>query len=106
MTSNPALRAFQNALVTATPTAAQAACDQTFAPDAVIKLCHPFGTVTGTQIYDALYAPLLDAMPDLERRDMIVLSGTTPRGRIGSAAWAITWARCCARGLAFRPPAT
>lgn len=81
MTTNPALRAFQNALVTATPTGAQAACDLTFSADAAMKLCHPFGTVTGAQIYDTLYAPLLDAMPDLERRDMIVLSGTTPEGQ-------------------------
>jgi predicted ester cyclase len=28
-----------------------------------------------------LYAPLLTSMPDLERRDMIVLTGTTPEGQ-------------------------
>ncbi|MEO0542392.1 MAG: ester cyclase [Pseudomonadota bacterium] len=58
-----------------------------FAEDAVVKLCHPFGELRGpSAFFAAAYAPLLEAMPDLERRDMIVMSGRTPEGRdwIGS----------------------
>ena len=52
-----------------------------FAADASVRLCHPFGDLTGPDaFYDAAYAPLLTAMPDLERRDMIVLAGRTPEG--------------------------
>ncbi|MBB5514692.1 putative ester cyclase [Rubricella aquisinus] len=52
-----------------------------FAPDALIQLAHPFGTMRGAEaFYDAAYAPLLQAFPDLERRDHIVMAGTTPEG--------------------------
>lgn len=53
-----------------------------FSGDATVKLCHPFGTVSGAAgLYDNALAPLHAAMPDLERRDMIVLAGTTPEGQ-------------------------
>lgn len=53
-----------------------------FAADATIKLCHPFGTVQGSEAYfETCLAPLNAAMPDLERRDMILLAGTTPEGQ-------------------------
>lgn len=53
-----------------------------FAPYSVLKLCHPFGTVKGPDAYfDTLLAPLKLAMPDLERRDMILLAGKTPEGQ-------------------------
>lgn len=53
-----------------------------FAPDAALRLCHPFGDLSGPDaLYERCYAPLLAAMPDLERRDMIVMAGTTPEGR-------------------------
>ena len=53
-----------------------------FAPEARISMCHPFGELTGPQgFYDATYAPLNAALPDLERREMIVLAGTTPEGQ-------------------------
>lgn len=52
-----------------------------FAKDVVIKLCHPFGTMTGPgAMMKTALLPLHTAMPDLERRDMIVLAGTTPEG--------------------------
>lgn len=52
-----------------------------FSPDAMIRLCHPFGDLVGPDaFYDAALAPLLKAMPDLERRDLILMAGTTPEG--------------------------
>lgn len=50
-------------------------------PKAVVHLCHPFGDVLGPEnFYETAYAGLLAAVPDLERRDDIVIAGTTPEG--------------------------
>ncbi len=47
-----------------------------FAPDAKIRLGHPFGDLTGPQeLWSKVYSPLLAAMPDMERADFIVMSG-------------------------------
>ncbi|WP_170436825.1 ester cyclase [Ruegeria arenilitoris] len=49
---------------------------QVTAPDALFRLCHPFGDSTGSEaFYDRAYKGLLDAWPDLERRDYIVMAG-------------------------------
>ncbi|WP_086930001.1 ester cyclase [Agarilytica rhodophyticola] len=51
------------------------------APDADIKMCHPFGPLKGADAFmDTCLTPLSKAMPDLERRDMIMLAGETPEG--------------------------
>lgn len=50
-------------------------------PEASFQLAYPFGTMDGPQaFFDMAIAPLAQAMPDLERRDTIVLSGPTPEG--------------------------
>ena len=52
------------------------------ASDAILNNCFPFGTVQGPDAYfDNCLAKLHTAMPDLERRDMILLAGTTPEGQ-------------------------
>ena len=66
------------------------------APDAVVRLCHPFGTVAGEAFVDAAYAPLATAMPDLERRDAIVIAGADADGSVWVGAcghYAGTFAR-------------
>ncbi|MCV2870287.1 ester cyclase [Defluviimonas sp. WL0002] len=46
------------------------------APDAVFRLCHPFGDSVGSDaFFDAAYKGLVEAWPDLERRDYIVMAG-------------------------------
>ena len=51
------------------------------APDVTLHMCHPFGDLNGAdKIYDMIYQPLITALPDLERRDLILLAGTTPEG--------------------------
>ncbi|MEM1073953.1 MAG: ester cyclase [Pseudomonadota bacterium] len=51
------------------------------APDVVFRLAFPFETTNGVEAYlERAYAPLLQALPDLERRDYIVMSGPTPDG--------------------------
>lgn len=53
-----------------------------FSADATIHMCHPFGDICGAdQYFEVCYMPLASAMPDLERRDMIVIAGTTPEGQ-------------------------
>ena len=50
-----------------------------FAKHAELKLCHPFGTLMGPSAFlETCLDPLSQAMPDLERRDMILLYGITP----------------------------
>ncbi|MEM6664933.1 MAG: ester cyclase [Pseudomonadota bacterium] len=51
------------------------------APDAAVHLAHPFGDMNGPDgFFDSAIAPLARALPDLERRDTIVMAGPTPEG--------------------------
>jgi predicted ester cyclase len=72
---------WRSTMETATPEAARAATAALFAPEARLHLCHPFGELTGPDaLIDAALGPLMAALPDLDRRDMIVVAGTTPEG--------------------------
>jgi len=54
----------------------RAALASVCAPDVLFRFCHPFGDLTGVDaFYDAVYADLFKAWPDLERRDTIVIAG-------------------------------
>lgn len=75
------LRPYQTALAIYETAAAAEAMSALFSPTAEVKLCHPFGTASGPKALLAALAPLQAAMPDLERRDMIVLAGTSPEGQ-------------------------
>lgn len=51
------------------------------APDAVVRHCHPLGETVGPEaFYERAFAPLLEAIPDLERRDWIVIAGADEDG--------------------------
>lgn len=77
-----ALTPWRAALATATKDGVLDALAQTFAAGATLHLCHPFGDLTGpAALFETAYAPLIDAMPDLERRDMILIAGTTAEGQ-------------------------
>ncbi|MEM6825124.1 MAG: ester cyclase [Pseudomonadota bacterium] len=59
----------------------RAALDAACAPDALFRLCFPFGESTGPEaFYERAYRKLLEAWPDLERRDTIVIAGTDDFG--------------------------
>jgi len=61
----------------------RAAMDGLFTPDAIFHLCHPIGDVTGPEAAHArAFAPLLTAIPDLERRDWIVIAGHDQDGAL------------------------
>lgn len=51
------------------------------AADAPLHLCYPFGSGTGKEPLSDALAQLARAVPDLERRDMIVTAGTTLEGQ-------------------------
>ena len=68
--------------------AVRAALGQVFRPDAVVHLATPFEDLDGPQgLYQQAYAPLQQALPDLERRDTIVMAGPSPQGH--------DWVGCC-----------
>ena len=56
----------------------RAALTQLCAPDVVFRLAYPFEETVSVDSYiDKVYAPLARAVPDLERRDHIVMAGPT-----------------------------
>jgi len=58
-----------------------------FAPDCEIHLAFPFEDVDGPgELYERVYQPLLQAVPDLERRDFILMAGGIEGG---------DWVGCC-----------
>jgi predicted ester cyclase len=59
-----------------------------FQPDALVQLAHPLGTLSNPQaLVDEVFTHLVAAIPDLERRDTIVMAGSTPHGD--------DWVGCC-----------
>lgn len=80
MTAVTATAPFRRAMADFAEGSVRAALQALLAPGAAVRLCHPFGTIKGEALYDTAYAPLLNAMPDLERRDEIVLSGHDSEG--------------------------
>lgn len=58
------------------------------APEAAMRLCHPFETLAGTAAFwEAALGPLAAAWPDLERRDHIRIAGADEDGA--------AWVGCC-----------
>lgn len=52
-----------------------------FLPETKVRLSHPIGEMQGpAEFYDKVYQPLFWSLPDLERRDTIVMAGPTPEG--------------------------
>lgn len=61
--------------------AVRAVLHEICAPDVVFRLAFPFETIVGVDAYfDAVYGPLFRSVPDLERRDQIVIAGETGAG--------------------------
>ena len=76
-----ALTALRKAQYNFEPSSVRAALSALCAPDAVFRSAFPIPEVRGPDAYyAAAYAPLLKAIPDLERRDWIVMSGATDKG--------------------------
>ncbi|MDD9910224.1 MAG: ester cyclase [Ahrensia sp.] len=75
------LAPLRSAMVDFDENAVRRALEDVIAPDAVIHMAWPLGDVQGPdEHYDSSYASLFAAMPDLERRDWIVMGGRTEHG--------------------------
>ncbi len=73
---------YRGASATFAPGTVKAALGAMFDDEASLRLCHPFGNRVGPDAFFATcLGPLHHAMPDLERRDMILVAGTTPEGQ-------------------------
>lgn len=82
------LSPLRTALYDFEPSRVQAAMADVMAADALVRLCHPFGDVTGASaFYETAFAGLSAAWPDLERRDFIVVAGPDSGGA--------DWVGCC-----------
>ncbi len=67
---------FRAALYDCDGTRLQAQFREVFAPDCKIHLAFPFEDVDGPDaLFEGVYRPLLTAVPDLERRDFIIIGG-------------------------------
>ncbi|KUJ84479.1 polyketide cyclase [Microbulbifer flavimaris] len=56
--------------------------------DALVQLAYPFETLSGpAELFERALSPLAQSIPDLERRDTIVMAGQTPAGA--------DWVGCC-----------
>jgi predicted ester cyclase len=66
----------------------QATLTDVFQPGAAVHLATPFEDLDGARgLYREAYVPLHRAIPDLERRDLIVMAGQSPTGA--------QWVGCC-----------
>ncbi|XQW86336.1 ester cyclase [Thalassotalea piscium] len=64
------------------------AINKVFSPKAKLQLSFPFETLSGREsLFENVYKPLSHAIPDLERRETILISGTADDGSI--------WVGCC-----------
>lgn len=75
------LKPLRDALYHYEPEQVRATLAKVFVADATIHLCFPFETLQGPMaLYDEVFVPLQTAIPDLERRDTIVMGGVTEHG--------------------------
>ncbi len=88
---------FRDALYDSDASRLRSQLEELFAADCIVHLANPLETLAGVAgLYEQAYAPLLEAVPDLERRDFIVMSGET-QGQ--------NWVGCCGHylGVLERP---
>ncbi len=89
--------AFRSALYDCDPRLLRDQLGEIFAADCEVHLANPLEDLAGAAgLYEEAYAPLLEAVPDLERRDFIVMAGE---------AQGQNWVGCCGHyiGVFERP---
>jgi hypothetical protein len=75
-TNKAALAPLRKAMADFDETGVRIALGALIEAEAPVRMPFPFGTLSGPEaLFDTCYAPLLAAMPDLERRDWIVVGG-------------------------------
>jgi predicted ester cyclase len=80
---------FRSALYNCEAAALRHQLHNVFAPDCEIHLAFPFEDLSGPEgLFEQAYKPLLAAVPDLERRDFIVMAGPVEEGNwVGCAGF-------------------
>ena len=79
---------YRNALYEGDLLATERAIKASFADDALVQIGYPFETLSGPDaLIREVFKPLAIALPDLERRDLIVMAGPTHHGT--------DWIGCC-----------
>jgi predicted ester cyclase len=82
------LKTLQEALYNYEPANVRKVINTLFSADALVQLAYPFETLNGPEeLYEQAYQGLQHAIPDLERRDTIVIAGPTGHGD--------NWVGCC-----------
>jgi predicted ester cyclase len=82
---------FRAALYDCEPSTLKNQFKKVFAPDCEIHFTNPFGGLDGPgELYERVYQPLLQAIPDLERRDFILMAGGVGENN---------WVGCCGHYL-------
>ena len=80
--------AFRSAFYDCNPLTLQTQLNEIFASDAAVHLASPFNNLDGPDaLFEAAYQPLISAIPDLERRDYIVMAGESSSEVYGSQMW-------------------
>jgi len=75
------VKRFRDALYDCEQQGLQAAMREVFSARSDIHLAFPFEDMSGPdELYERAYRPLIEALPDLERRDYIVMSGPAETG--------------------------
>lgn len=82
---------YRKALYNCNKQTLQAELDQLFVPQSRIHLSFPFEDLDGPkELYERAFDPLLTSLPDLERRDFIVIAGPAETGNwVGCAGYYI-----------------
>jgi predicted ester cyclase len=85
------VKTFKTALYDCQPSKLLSQLESVFTPDCPIHLAYPFDDLAGPgELYQRAYQPLISAIPDLERRDFIMMAGPADTGNwVGCAGYYI-----------------
>ncbi len=76
------IKPLQSAMMDFAELPVRSALNNLLTPKAKLQICYPFGELIGPEsLYEGAYSQLFNSIPDLERRDMITMAGTTPEGQ-------------------------
>jgi predicted ester cyclase len=82
------LGTFRDALYNLNPDTLKQQLQDLFTDDCHIQLAFPFAPLIGSDtLVDEVYRPLIEAVPDLERRDFILMGGSSHSDTSAGEAW-------------------
>ena len=76
--------------------------DRLISDTAICRFFHPVGDMLPGQLYDRVFAPLVNAMPEVERRDIICIAGEDQQAGTGSDVQGIILAGLSRRLWTYR----